>query len=83
MTTDRLDMRIDAQDRRKLSEMAEDEGSISETARRLIDEAYEVLMHSRRMEAVELIVNANVGPPPELDELRRLVDEAASPGHLR
>ena len=35
-------------------------------------------MRTRRMEAIERIANAHVGLPPEPDELKLLVDEAAS-----
>jgi hypothetical protein len=75
-------MRLEAEERAKLEEMAEDRASLSDTVRRLIDDAYEVLMRARRNEAAERLINANVGDPPELDELKRLINEAASPGNL-
>jgi hypothetical protein len=82
MTAVRLEMRLDASEHDKLVALAERDPSLSDAVRRLIDEAYEVLMYAKRREAIERIANADLGPPPELDELRRLVNEAASPAGL-
>ena len=56
--------------------------SLLDAVRRLLREAYEGGMRTKRQEAVEQIAAARVGPPPELDELKLLVDEAASPARL-
>ena len=83
MVTERLEVRLDPEDRQKLEKLAEDEQrSLSETVRCLIDQAYEAYMLERRRAAVRRIASANVGEALEPEELNRLLDEAHSPGDL-
>jgi macrodomain Ter protein organizer (MatP/YcbG family) len=52
----RLDMRIDQSTRAKLRELAAEAGlTLSETVRRLIDDAYRRLLERRRLAAAERI----------------------------
>ena len=51
--TNRLDVRLDSEHRRRLEELAEENGvPISEVVRRLIDGAYEDVLRARRKQAV-------------------------------
>ena len=72
MTTERLAVRIDPAQKKKLEEMAERQGqSISEVIRRLIDEAYEEERIEWRMKLVDEIASLNVEDVPDPDELSR------------
>jgi hypothetical protein len=83
MVTERLQVRLDPEDRLKLEKLAEQEQiSVSETVRKLIDRAYEDYMRERRLAAVRRIATANVEDVPEPEELNRQLDEAHSPGDL-
>ena len=83
MVTERLEVRLDPEDRRKLEKLAEDEQrSLSETVRCLIDQAYQAYMLERRRAAVRRIATANVEFTPDPEELNRQLNEAHSPGDL-
>jgi predicted transcriptional regulator len=83
MVTERLEVRLDPADRRKLAKLAEEERrTLSDTIRCLIDQAYEAYMLERRREAARRIAEAYVGEAMEPEELNRLMDEAHSPGDL-
>jgi hypothetical protein len=83
MVAERLEVRLDQERRRKLKELAEDEeATVSETIRMLIDRAHEDYMLERRLAAVQRIANANAGEALEPEELNRLLNEAHSPGNL-
>jgi hypothetical protein len=72
MTTDRLAVRIDSVQRRKLKEMAERHHvSISEVVRRLIDEAYDDDQLAWRIQLAEEIGQMCVEEVPDPDELSR------------
>ena len=62
--TNRSDVRLDAERRRRLEELAEENGvAISEVVRRLIDCAYEDTLRARRKQAVERLIGLNVEDP--------------------
>lgn len=83
MVTERLDVRLDPERRRKLEELAEHKQvSVSDTVRELIDKAYEDRSIERRLQAVERIANANVEDVPEPEVLSRQLDETYSAGDL-
>ena len=72
MTTERLAVRIDAEQRRKLNEMAErKQETISEVVRRLIDDAYEDDLRAWRHQLVSEMAALNIEDVPEPDELCR------------
>ena len=76
----RLDVRLDAEQRRRLDELAAERGApISEVVRRLIDDAYEDVMRKRRLEAVERMANLNVEDVPDPAELSRELEKAHEP----
>ena len=81
--TNRLDVRLDAEHRRRLEELAGESGApISEVVRRLIDVAYEDILRARRKQAIERLIELNVEDPPEPDTLSRELDAAHEPGGL-
>ena len=79
----RLDVRLDAERRRRLEEVVEARGApISEVVRRLIDDAYEDVMRKRRMGAVKRLVGLDVEDPPDPATLARELEDAHEPGGL-
>ena len=79
----RLDVRLDAERRRRLEELVEERGMpISEMVRRLIDDAYEGIMRERRRAAVGRLVRLAVEDPPDAATLSRELEAAHDPGSL-
>ena len=79
----RLDVRLDAERRRRLEEIVEESGApISEVVRRLIDDAYERVALERRRKAVERLIRLEVEDPPDADALSRELEAAHEPGSL-
>jgi hypothetical protein len=72
MTTERLAVRIDSEQRRKLKEMAErQQESVSDVVRRLIDDAYEQDLRAWRHQLVAEMAAMNIEDVPDPDELSR------------
>ena len=79
----RLHVRLDAERRRRLEELAEEGGMpMSDVVRGLIDEAYECTMLERRREAVSRLVALEVEDPPDVATLSRELEEAHVSGGL-
>ena len=79
----RLDVRLDAERRRRLEELVEERGvPISEVVRCLIDNAYEDIVRVRRKQAVERLIGLNVEDPPDPEALSRELEAAHEPGGL-
>ena len=79
----RLDVRLNAEQRWRLEELAEArEAPISDVVRRLIDDAYEEVLRERRRQAVERIVKLEVEDPPDPATLSRELEAAHDPGGL-
>ena len=79
----RLDVRLNAEQRQRLEELAEERGApISDVVRRLIDEAYEGVMRERRKRAVERLMRLAVEDPPDAATLSRELEAAHEPGGL-
>ena len=79
MTT-RLDVRLEAEHRRRLEALAQERGlPISEVVRCLIDRAYDEVIRERRRRAVEILTALNVEDPPDPDILSRELGEAHEP----
>ena len=79
----RLDVRLNAEQRQRLEELAEERGApISEVVRRLIDDAYEDVMRERRKRAVERLMRLAVEDPPDAATLSRELEAAHEPGGL-
>ena len=79
----RLDVRLDAEQRRRLEELVAERGEpISEVVRCLIDDAYEGIMRERRMAAAERLAALAVEDPPDAATLSRELEAAHEPGGL-
>ena len=79
----RLDIRLDAERRRRLEELVEERGEpISEIVRGLIDDAYEDIMQERRRQAVRRLTQLEVDDPPDANTLSRELEAAHEPGGL-
>ena len=79
----RLAVRLDAERRRRLEELAEAEAApISDVVRRLIDDAYEDVLRERRLRAVERLIKLEVEDPPDPATLSRELETAQEPGGL-
>ena len=75
MATDRLDVRLDPEHRRKLSEMAAEQGApVSETVRRLIDRAYEETLGARRKRAAQMLAEMEIEDVPDPVTLSRQLE---------
>ena len=79
----RLDVRLDAERRRRLEAIVEERGEpISEVVRGLIDDAYEGVMQERRRQAVERLVSLEVEDPPDAVTIARELESAHEPGGI-
>lgn len=79
----RLDVRLDAERRRRLEEVVEEKGvPISDVVRDLIDEAYEAMMRQRRLQAVERLAALEVEDPPDPATLARQFEATYELGDL-
>ena len=79
----RLDVRLDAERRRRLEELVEERGTpISEVVRCLIDDAYEGVVQERRRQAVGRLTRLEVEDPPDAATLSRELEAAHEPGGL-
>lgn len=79
----RLDVRLDAERRRRLEELVEAQAMpISDVVRGLIDDAYENVLRERRRRAVERLIGLEVEDPPDAATLSRELEAAHQPGGL-
>ena len=79
----RLDVRLDAERRRRLEELVDQSGEpISDVVRRLIDDAYESILRARRKQAVERLTSLEVEDPPDPATLSRELEAAHEPTGL-
>ena len=79
----RLDVRLDAERRKRLEEIVQESGApISEVVRRLIDDAYERVALERRKRAVARLISLEVEDPPDANALSRELEAAHEPGGL-
>lgn len=83
MASQRLDVRLDEERRRRLRELAIEQGTpISELIRRLIDAAYEETVRQRRIRAAQRIAELEIEDVPDPEALSRQLEEAHEPGGL-
>lgn len=81
MATERLDVRLDQDRRRKLQELAAEQGaSVSEMIRRLIDRAYEDALLARRKRAARELGRLTIEDVPAPSTLSRQLEGAYEPG---
>ena len=84
MTVERLDVRLDQERRRKLRELAAEQGAaVSEMVRRLIDRAYEDTMGARRKRAAQELGQLELEDVPDPATLCRQLEAAYESGDLR
>ncbi|MBM3943251.1 MAG: ribbon-helix-helix protein, CopG family [SAR202 cluster bacterium] len=84
MTVERLDVRLDQERRRKLKELAAEQGTpISEMVRRLIDRAYEDNLMVRRRRAAQELGQLELEDVPDPATLSRQLAEAHGSDDLR
>jgi hypothetical protein len=75
MVTDRYEIRLDPERREKLTYLASKrEIPVSETVRRIIDEAYDEAMIEYRLDLVRQIAEAEIEDVPHPKELSRQLD---------
>jgi hypothetical protein len=83
MVTERLDVRLDQERRRKLRELAAEQGApVSEMVRRLIDRAYEETLVTRRTRAARELGRLEIEEVPNPETLRRQLEAAHESGGL-
>ncbi|PKB80664.1 MAG: hypothetical protein BZY88_08450 [SAR202 cluster bacterium Io17-Chloro-G9] len=83
MTVERLDVRLDQARRRKLRELAKEQGTaVSELVRRLIDRAYEESLNARRKLAAQELGQMEIEGVPDPATLNRQLEGAHEPGGL-
>ena len=77
MVTERLDIRLDPERRRKLADLSKSRGvSTSMVVREAIDYLYELAMRERRLQAAARIAAMNIEDLPDPQELKRQMNEA-------
>lgn len=83
MTTERLEVRLDEERRRKLAEVAARHGTpVSEAVRSMIDDAYEVLLRERRMLAARALGAMAIEDTPDAATVSRELGRAHEPAGL-
>ena len=76
MANERLEVRLDSERHRKLSEIAGQRGmTLSALVREMIDRASEDSERAERLRAAMQIINANVEDVPDPETLSRQLDE--------
>ena len=83
MASQRLDLRLDPEHRRRLQELAaEQDATIVEAVRRLIDRAYEETLLARRRRAAQELARLHVEEVPDPATLNQQLEAAHEPGGL-
>lgn len=83
MATERLDVRLDQERRRKLRELAAEQGAlVSDVVRRLIDRAYEDTLTARRTRAAREMAQMEIEYVPDPELLSRQLEATYEPGGL-
>ncbi len=83
MVTERLEVRLDRERRRKLSELAESRGvPVSEAVRQMIDEAYKEALRERRIRAARELALLAVEDVPDPTTLSRQLEGTYEPADL-
>jgi hypothetical protein len=83
MVTERLEVRLDPERRRKLSELAAEHGApVSEVVRQMIDQAYEETLRGRRLRAARELARLEVEDVPDPETLSRQLEGTYEPADL-
>ena len=84
MPTERLDVRLDHERRRRLSALATARGaSVSEVVREMIDQAYEEGLRAERLRAARELARLAVEDVPDPETLSRQLEGTYESAHLR
>ena len=79
----RLDVRLNSEHRQRLEKVALEQGvAISDAVRRMIDDAYEDILRTRRKQAVERLIGLNLEDPPDPETVSRELEAAHEPSGL-
>ena len=82
MITERLEVRLDPERKRKLGEIArENRRPVAEAVRQLIDQGYEEVLRERRLRAVEEIRGLSIPVPEDPEELHAILAQSHDPGN--
>lgn len=83
MVTDRLEVRLDRERRRKLAELAETKGApVSDVVREMIDQAYEEALQVRRLRAARELAGLAIEDVPAPEVLSHQLEGAYEPGDI-
>lgn len=83
MVTERLEVRLDRERRRKLSELAAAHGApVSEVVRQMIDQAYEEALRVRRLRAARELARLAVEDVPDPETLSRQLEGTYEPADI-
>ncbi len=83
METERLDVRLDRERRRKLRELAADQNApVSDVVRGLIDQAYEEKLKQRRKQAALKLAQMELEDVPDPAILSQQLEDTYEPGGL-
>ena len=83
MVSERLEVRLDGEHRRRLKELAETRrSSISELVREMIDREYEAVQLERRLQLVREIAGMNVEDVPDPETLSKQLAQTYDLGDL-
>src|SRR3989304_1768833 len=83
MVTQRLEVRLDRERRRKLSELAQGRGvPVSQAVRQMIDEAYKEALRERRIRAARELARLAVEDVPDPATLSRQLEGTYEPADL-
>ena len=83
MAIERLDVRLDQERRRKLRELAAEQGTpVSEMVRRLIDRAYDDTQGARRKRAAQELGQMEIEDVPDPASLHHQLEAAHETGGL-
>ena len=83
MVTERLEVRLDRERRRKLSELAQGRGvRVSEAVRQIIDEAYKEALRERRIRAARELARLSEEDVPDPATLSRQLEGTYEPADL-
>ncbi len=81
MTTQRLEVRLDPEHQRRLRDLAALRNiPVSETVRRLIDEAYDAGLNARRLQAALALGQMEIEDVPDPATLSKQLEQTYDPG---
>ncbi len=82
MVTERLEVRLDPERKRKLNEIASaNRWPVAEVVRRLIDQGYEEVLKERRLRAVQEMKALSIDIPEDPETLRRILLQTHDPNY--